>query len=53
MDDGKDTPQKKLESLHKIRDVRLLEDVESTKRKKDVCDLIPESVGGLDTAKTG
>ena len=50
---GMDTPQKKLESLHKIRDVRFLEDVESTKRMQDVCDLIPQSVEGLDTAKTG
>ena len=47
LDGGKDTPQKKLESLHKVRDVRLLEDVESTKRMQDVCDLIPESVEGI------
>ena len=30
-DDGKDTLQKKMESSHKVRDVRLLEDVQSTK----------------------
>ena len=53
LDDGKDTPQKKLGRLHKIKDVRPLEYVESTKRTQDVCDLIPESVEGLDTAKTG
>ena len=47
LDGGKDTPQKKLESLHKVRDVRLLEDVESTKRMQDMCDLIPESVEGI------
>ena len=53
LDDGKDTPQKKFGRLHKIKDVRLLEDVESTKQTQDVCDLIPESVEGLDTVKTG
>ena len=42
-----------MESLHKIRDVKHLEDVESTKRMQDVCDLIPESVEGLDFAKAG
>ena len=52
LDDGKDTPQRKLESLHEIRDVSLPEDVDSTKRMDDVCDLIPEIVEGLDTAKT-
>ena len=52
-DDGKETPQKKLESLQQIRDRRLLEDVESTKRMQDVCELIPESIENLDTAKTG
>ena len=52
-EDGRYTPQQKLESLHKIRDMRLLEDVESTKRMQDVCELIPESVENLGTAKTG
>ena len=44
LDNRKDRPQKKLESVYKIRDVRFLEDVRY---------LIPESVEGLDTAKTG
>lgn len=53
LDNRKDRPQKKLESVYKIRDVRFLEDVEYTKRMQDVRYLIPESVEGLDTAKTG
>lgn len=32
LDNRKDRPQKKLESVYKIRDVRFLEDVEYTKR---------------------
>ena len=51
LDGGKDTPQKKLESLHKVRGVRLLQDVESTKWMQDVCDLIPESVEGIKHAR--
>ena len=39
LDDGKDTPQKKLE------------DVESIKQMQDVCDLIPESVESLNLAR--
>ena len=41
-----------MESSHRIKDVRLLEDIESAKRKHDVCDLRPESVKGMNTAKT-
>lgn len=52
-DNQKDTPQKKLESVYRIRDVRFLEDVECTKRMQDVCYLIPGSVEGLDIAKIG
>ena len=36
LDDEKDTPEKKLENLHAIRDRRLLEDADSTKRMQDV-----------------
>ena len=42
-----------MESSHRIKDVRLLGDIESAKRKHDVCDLRPESVKGMNTAKTG
>ena len=52
-DDGKDTPRTKLETLHKITGRRLQEDPSSSNRKQDVCDLIPETVDGLDTKKTG
>ena len=43
LDDGKDTPEKKLENLHAIRDRWLLEDADSTKRMQDGC--------GFDTRK--
>ena len=52
-DDGKNTPRTKLETSHKIRGRRLQEDASSSKRMQDVCDLIPETVDGLDTKKTG
>ena len=52
-DNGKNTPRTKLETSHKIRGRRLQEDASSSKRMQDVCDLIPETVDGLDTKKTG
>ena len=51
--DGKDTPRTKLETLHKLRGWRLQEDASWLNRMQDVCDLIPETVDGLDTKKTG
>ena len=53
LDHGTDTPKKKLEHLHTIRNRRLLEDANSMKRMQDVCDMIPESVEDLDTKKAG
>ena len=52
-DDGKDTHRTKLETLHKIRGRRLQEDASSSNRMQDVCELIPQTVDGLDTEKTG
>ena len=38
----------RLTELHRLRDIRLKEDVKSAYRMKDVCDKIPESIDGLD-----
>ena len=52
-DAGKDTHRTKLKTLHKIRGRQLQEDASSSNRMQDVCDLILETVDGLDTEKTG
>ena len=49
----KNTPRTNLETLHKIRGRRLQEDASSSNRMQDVCALIPETVDGLHTKKTG
>ncbi len=46
-------PSEKLSYLHKIRDWRLAEPFDSTHRMKDVCDLLPDSLEGLELEKTG
>ena len=51
--DGKDTPRARLKILHKIRGRRLQEDASLSNRMQDVFDLIPETVDGLGTKKTG
>ena len=50
---SKPSPAEKLSVLHRIRDRRLKENVDSPLRMQRVCDLIPHSVNGLDLDNTG
>ena len=50
---SKPSPAEKLRALRNIRDRRLKENVDSPLRMQNVCDLIPETLSGLDLDNSG
>ena len=46
-------PSKKLSKLLQIRETRLAESINSPQRMKDVCDMLPKTLDGLDLETTG
>ena len=53
MQECKGGATKALENFQNVKEKRLKEDINSAYRMKEVCDLIPDSVDGLDLELTG